>query len=236
MPDRLLTAPGIPLGYVIVVEDGVLVADGLLADLQRVDGTQAEQTDIYQPRRRRGREGTVVRVRVGEGEAELIKLLRSLLSWWRTPDDRAVIDQAAYYDAVEAEERRKALLDRAIEKELWRISVAVSVWARDTVNKRSRAEISRIKHGIPDWLRGLVSNEVINLSKASAFDIKHHLFGDERIAGVRAVQPLPESVLVFPRPMAAPDDLRDRASSGGPRIKRVSSSSDGGGGFGARRR
>jgi hypothetical protein len=47
VPERILVNPKIPRGRVLVVEDGVLVADGRLADLVRVDGPEPENTDIY---------------------------------------------------------------------------------------------------------------------------------------------------------------------------------------------
>jgi hypothetical protein len=44
---RLHAAPNVPLGRVIVVENGEIVADGRLADLIRTDGEAPSDTDIY---------------------------------------------------------------------------------------------------------------------------------------------------------------------------------------------
>ncbi len=43
---RLHAAPNVKPGRVIVIEDGVVVADGLLADLIRTDGDETD-ADIY---------------------------------------------------------------------------------------------------------------------------------------------------------------------------------------------
>jgi hypothetical protein len=60
--------------------------------------------------------------------------------------------------------------------------------------------------------------EVFALSKSNGFLIAHHIYGDARIEGVRRVQKLPESVLMFPAPKAEPDFSRP-GSGGGPRRK-----------------
>jgi hypothetical protein len=57
------------------------------------------------------------------------------------------------------------------------------------------------------------------LARASAFDVKLHLFGDHRISGVRKVQPMVESVLVWPRPKLVADPDNERGAGGGPRLK-----------------
>jgi hypothetical protein len=59
----------------------------------------------------------------------------------------------------------------------------------------------------------------MTLARASTFDVRYHIFGDDRIAGVRKVQPLVESVLVWPRPKLVADPESDRGSGGGPRLK-----------------
>jgi hypothetical protein len=57
---------------------------------------------------------------------------------------------------------------------------------------------------------GLGAQEIINLSPAPAFDVQHHIFGEDYIPGVRPVQPLPESVLIWPRPRLVADPRRAR--------------------------
>jgi hypothetical protein len=133
----------------------------------------------------------VVRLR-GEQqrEVELISLLKNLLSRRRIPDDRVAIEQASYYDGLEARWRRTIELDRAIEKERERIALTVGSWARDTVYNRQRAAVPRsVRRDVAAWLPGLGAQEVMNLASASAFDVRHHIFGEELIAGVRQVQP-----------------------------------------------
>jgi hypothetical protein len=44
---RLHAAHRVPPGRVIVIEDDVVAADGLLSDLIRTDGDEAIDTDIY---------------------------------------------------------------------------------------------------------------------------------------------------------------------------------------------
>jgi hypothetical protein len=44
---RLHAAPHVEPGRVIVIEDGVVVADGRLADLVRTDDEEPSDTDIY---------------------------------------------------------------------------------------------------------------------------------------------------------------------------------------------
>jgi hypothetical protein len=44
---RTHAAPNVKPGRVLVIEDGVVVADGRLSDLVRTDGEEAENTDIY---------------------------------------------------------------------------------------------------------------------------------------------------------------------------------------------
>jgi len=150
----------------------------------------------------------------------LIAFLKRMLARRSTADDRVVIDQASHYDAMEANCRRLRALDLAVEKEQQRIAVTVGSWARDTVSKRDRAVVPRIiLREIAAWLRGLSAPEIICLASASAFDVKHHLFGDQRIAGVRKVQPLAESVLVWPRPKLVADLDNERGAGGGPRLK-----------------
>jgi hypothetical protein len=150
----------------------------------------------------------------------LIVFLQRLFSRFRTADDRVVIDQASHYDAMEARFLRIRDTERAIEKERERISQTVGSWARDTVYNRQRAAIPRsVRRDVAAWLPGLGAQEVMNLASASAFDVIHHIFGEELIAGVRTVQPLPEAVLIFPKPRLVADPQSERGAGGGPRLK-----------------
>jgi hypothetical protein len=158
-------------------------------------------------------------VRREQEEAELIAFLQRLLSRFRTVDDRVVIDQASHYDAMEARCRRIRDTQRAIEKERERIALAVGCWARDTVYNRQRAAIPRsVRRDVAVWLPGLGAQEVMKLASASAFDVRHHIFGEDLIAGLRRVQPLPECHLVFPKPRLV-DPQSERGAGGGPRLK-----------------
>jgi hypothetical protein len=153
----------------------------------------------------------------------LIALIAFFKRMWArrsTADDRVVIDQASYYDALEANCRRIRDTEREIEKEQERTAVTVGSWARDTVSNRARAVIPRsVRRDVAAWLPGLSAEEVMALARASAFGVKHHLFGDHRIAGVRKVQPLVESVLVWPRPKLVANPDNERGAGGGPRLK-----------------
>jgi hypothetical protein len=153
-------------------------------------------------------------------EAELIVYLQRLFSRFRLADDRVVIDQASHYDAMEARCRRSRDTERAIEKERECIAQTVGSWARDTVYNRQRAAIPRsVRRDVAAWLPGLGAQEVMNLASASAFDVRHHIFGEELIAGVRSVQPLREAVLIFPKPRLVADPQSERGAGGGPRLK-----------------
>jgi hypothetical protein len=147
----------------------------------------------------------------------LIAFLKRMWACRSAADDRVVIDQASHYDAMEANCRRLRALDRAVEKEQEGIAVAVGSWARDTVSKRTRAVIPRIiVREVAAWLPGLSAQEIMNLAIASALNVKHHIFGSERIPGVRKVQPLPEVVLIWPKPRLLASTQSDRGSGGGP--------------------
>jgi hypothetical protein len=150
----------------------------------------------------------------------LISFLKRMLSRFRAADDRVVIDQQSYYDALEFNQNRIDALDRAVAREQERIALVVGAWARDTVRHRARVIIPRIVgRAIAAWLPGLTATEIMYVSNAGAFGIRHHLFGTDRIAGVRHVQPLPEAVLVWPRPKLVADPQSDRGAGGGPRLK-----------------
>jgi hypothetical protein len=102
-------------------------------------------------------------------------------------------------------------VNSASSKERDTISIEVGSWARDTVSKRSRAVIPRIvRRDVAAWLPGLCAEEIITLARASAFDVRHHIFGDHRIAGVRSVQGLQEAVLIWPKPRLVAESGRAR--------------------------
>lgn len=154
-------------------------------------------------------------------------LYLAMLRWLgsqRSISDRTVtIDQQSHVDVMEANVKRLRALNMAVEKERERIAIAVGSWSRDTVSCRDRVAIPRVVgRDIMVWLPGLNAQEVISLANASAFDVKHHLFGpaDERIIGIRPVQPLAECSLVWPKPKLVQDPFADRSAGGGPRIKR----------------
>jgi hypothetical protein len=112
-----------------------------------------------------------------------------------------VIDLQAYYDLLER--RQKAWLadikQRARDRE--RMSIIAWGWARDCVSHREQRELSGLlTKDIRAWLRGLKANEVMALARANDHLIRGHIYEGARIAGVRAVQPLPQATLHFPRP------------------------------------
>jgi hypothetical protein len=150
----------------------------------------------------------------------LIAFLKRMWARRSTADYRVVIDQKSHYDRMEANCRRLRALDLAVEKEQQRIAVTVGSWARDTVSNRARAVIPRIVlRDAATWLPGLCAEQIMTLARASAFDVRHHIFGDDRISGVRPVQPLPEAVLIWPRPKLVADPDNERGAGGGPRLK-----------------
>jgi hypothetical protein len=148
----------------------------------------------------------------------LIAFLKHLFARPTTADDRVVIDQKSYYDGLEENCRRIRALELAVEKDRGGMAIAVGSWARDTVSKRARAVIPRtVRRDVAAWLPGLAAEEIMNLARAAAFDVRHHIFGDDRIAGVRKVQPLPEAMLIWPKPRLIVDPKDERGSGGGPR-------------------
>jgi hypothetical protein len=145
--------------------------------------------------------------------------LKRMFSYFRG-NDRVVIEQESHYDAMEEEVRRVRESCRAVERAHGRIAQAVGSWSRDTVSNRCRVPITRaVGRDCAAWLPGLGVQEIINLSRASAFDVQHHIFGEDRIPGVRPVQPLPESVLIWPRPRLVANPKEERGAGGGPRLK-----------------
>ena len=136
------------------------------------------------------------------------------------PTDMAVIDQGSYFDSLEDRQRRLRETTAVLEHERQRVVLAVWAWARDTVTNRNKGPLPKLPRSIPlaSWLDGLSIQEIFHLSQSDAFSIWHHIYGDDRVAGVRAVQQLQKAVLYFPAPKPPkPDPERDRASGGGPR-------------------
>jgi hypothetical protein len=127
--------------------------------------------------------------------------LSSLFRRRDTVSNVAIVDLQAYYDLLER--RQKAWLadvkQRARDRE--RMSIIVWGWARDCVSHLEKRELSGLlTRDIRAWLRGLNANEVMALARANDHLIRGHIYEGARIAGVRAVQPLPQATLHFPRP------------------------------------
>lgn len=135
-------------------------------------------------------------------------------------DERAVIDQAAYYDASRERLARMKTIDLAIDKERHAVARHVGAWASDTVSSRDRAKMPHIigttGRRIHAWLPGLSVAEIIKLKDAPSVDIVHHIFEDHPIIGVRPVQPLEPALLFWPRPSLNADQ-QQQAAGGGPR-------------------
>lgn len=135
-------------------------------------------------------------------------------------DERAVIDQGAYYDASRERLARIKAIDLAIDKERHTVATAIGAWASSTVAARDRAKLPHIigstGRRVHAWLPGLSVAEIIKLKDAATVDIVHHLFEDHAIVGVRPVQPLEPAVLFWPRPSLNADQ-QQAAAGGGPR-------------------
>lgn len=155
-------------------------------------------------------------------------LYAAILRWWRDRYRRepAVIDTMPprLRDEIERAWASAIQTRAAIDRDNARVSTAIWIWACRTTEQRKRAVID-FKHPrdlpLREWLNGLGVIEIGNLKAAGAFAIMHHVFEIDRIAGVREVQPLPPSKLIFPRPIPRPDDLWASITGGGPRVKRV---------------
>jgi hypothetical protein len=57
----------------------------------------------------------------------------------------------------------------------------------------------------------------MKIAALPALDVEHHIFHDHQIHGVRAVQPLPEALLIWPRPVLSAEQQQAVAAGGGPR-------------------
>jgi hypothetical protein len=148
-------------------------------------------------------------------DAQMIAAIRSLLGF-RTPappDDVVVVDQDPYYASLARSRERQ----RLIEKDRERIAAICLTWATHTVAERIKKPMpSKLPRSgvVSQWLDGLNVTEIFVLSQVSHYEIRQHIYGDERIHGVRKVQPLPPAVLKFPPPKPPQDDGA-RASGGG---------------------
>lgn len=157
-------------------------------------------------------------------------LFATIWRWLRNlfRSDRVI--ETTYAPPVHAIERawRSAVQSRAdIERDCRRVSTAIFVWTDATMTARDRARLpDNLPRSLPieSWLRGLNVHEISALKAAGALAIMHHVYGDGeyRVAGVRPVQPLEESTLVFPKPPPPTvNDLWDRLSGGPNRVRRI---------------
>ncbi|GLH79760.1 hypothetical protein SSBR45G_46690 [Bradyrhizobium sp. SSBR45G] len=141
--------------------------------------------------------------------ARLLKAFRSA-----ERDDRVVIDQTAYFDRLSDERRRQRRIAEENDRYEFGMAKLARNWASTTLELRRRERLpTKLPAAVQAWLPGLTVQELIVLSKASHDAIQAHLFGGKNLAGVRAVQPLDECVLVFPKPVAEPMDPRIRRFS-----------------------
>ncbi len=133
----------------------------------------------------------------------ILELLRRLRSFGSPmPTDVAIIDQGSYFESLKDRQRRVRDSTAMLERERQRVALAVWAWARDTVTNRNKGPLPRLPRSIPlaSWLDGLSIQEIFHLSQSDAFSIWHHIYGDDRVAGVRAVQQLQKASLYFPAP------------------------------------
>jgi hypothetical protein len=133
--------------------------------------------------------------------------------------DAVVIDQSAYFDSLKVRQQRWREDEEAEAKGRLRTALMIAEWARDTIRKRMKISLpTKLPRDavLRAWLEGLWLQEIFLLSKSpDGYAIRDHVYGDERIAGVRVVQMLPKSVLRFP--MSKIDDDSRPGSGGGPR-------------------
>jgi hypothetical protein len=149
-----------------------------------------------------------------------MRIVERFLYMLRGPaSDRVVIDQDAALRASERRNEAAKIYIRAVDLERRRAAMLVGAWARETLTLRRRAPMSpKMRAPVLEWLPGLVVSEIVILSKAHRDDVLAHLFGGERIEGVRAVRPLIPTALMFPPPVAPAVDVRERwGGGGGPR-------------------
>jgi hypothetical protein len=135
--------------------------------------------------------------------------------------DAVVIDQASYFDSLKVRQQRWREDDEAEARGRLRAALMIAEWARDTNRKRMKIPLpTKLPRDavLRAWLEGLWLQEIFLLSKSpDGYAIRDHIYGDERIGGVRVVQVLPESVLRFPMSKIADDDTGRAGSGGGPK-------------------
>jgi hypothetical protein len=116
----------------------------------------------------------------------------------------AIASQSDWYEASLRSLAAESALNVKIAKEHHRVAQLVSAWATTTVSQRHRATFPRVVgsegSAIAAWLPGLTTAEIMKIKDAPVVDIDAHLFTENPILGVRAVQPLPETPLFWPRP------------------------------------
>lgn len=161
---------------------------------------------------------------------DLCSLFAIIWRWLRDlfRSDRVV--ETTYAAPVHAIERAwsSAVQSRVdIERDCRRVSTAIFVWADATMTSRARARLpDNLPRSLPieSWLRGLTVYEISALKAAEALAIRFHIYGggEYQIAGVRPVQELEESTLIFPKPPPPTvNDLWDRLSGGPNRVRRI---------------
>lgn len=136
-------------------------------------------------------------------------------------NDRGVIDVRPYADSL----KRLREDELALAKSQDRVAGLVRAWARECVNGRYKAPMpTKLPRDrgeiIRSWLNGLGLQEIYELSKCDRFFVLHHIYGEERIIGVRDVQYLPPLTLVFPPPVIAVDPQSAIGAGGGPKVRR----------------
>jgi hypothetical protein len=151
----------------------------------------------------------------------LIATLRRLLRIpVPAPHDAVVIDQAAYFDSLKLRQQRWREDEEEAERQRLRVALMVWEWARDVIRKRTKLPLPpKMPRNdvVRDWMNGLVVQEIFAMAQSNGFAIMHHIYGVDRIDGVRRVQPLPEATLKFPAPKIAPEDGGAAGGGGGPR-------------------
>lgn len=147
----------------------------------------------------------------------------------RFTDDVVIIDTAGEPTRESAERAMQAAIESnaTLVRAMMRDATAIWIWAGETMTERRRATLpDNLSRALPlhPWMLGLTVREIPALKAAGAFAIMHHIFGDpeNRIAGVRAVQELEESTLVFPKPPPpSVNDMIDRLSGGPSRVRKI---------------
>lgn len=147
----------------------------------------------------------------GADGGDVMNMISRLLRCFRplAGDDRVVIDQTAYFDRLHDERRRQQRIAAEADKHEWGVAKLARNWASATIKQRRRPALpGKLPRTVCEWLPGLQVQELMKLSTAGIVDVQHHVFGGEKIAGVRPVQPLAGCALVFPKPVLDPHAQR----------------------------